>query len=65
MSDADLQKVEAALDTLLADHDPTTESYRDSNGRRRTRRKRHVRWEHASGVVDHFFPRRLRIAEEE
>ena len=32
MSDADLQKVEAALDTLLADHDPTTESYREFRG---------------------------------
>jgi hypothetical protein len=33
----------------------TTESYRDNQGRRRTRQVRHVRWEPASGVVDHFF----------
>ncbi len=32
MSDADLQKVEAALDTLLADHDPTSESYAEFRG---------------------------------
>lgn len=32
MSDADLQKVEAALDTLLADHDPTNESYQEFRG---------------------------------
>ena len=32
MSDADLQKVEAALDSLLADHDPSTESYREFRG---------------------------------
>lgn len=32
MSDADLQKVEAALDALLADHDPSTESYREFRG---------------------------------
>lgn len=33
----------------------TQESYRDSQGRRRTRTVRHVRWEPASGLVDHFF----------
>jgi hypothetical protein len=33
----------------------TTETYRDSNGRRQTRQVRHVRWEPASGEVRHFF----------
>ena len=33
----------------------TTETYRDSQGQRRTRRVRHVRWQPAAGVVDHFF----------
>jgi hypothetical protein len=33
----------------------TTESYRDSQGRHQTRQVRHVRWEPASGQVDHFF----------
>lgn len=33
----------------------TTESYRDATGKRRTRRKRHVRWVPAAGVVEHFF----------
>jgi hypothetical protein len=33
----------------------TTETYRDSQGKRRTRRKRHVRWRPASGRIDHFF----------
>jgi hypothetical protein len=33
----------------------TTESYRDNQGRMQTRQVRHVRWEPASGVVDHFF----------
>jgi predicted RNA-binding Zn-ribbon protein involved in translation (DUF1610 family) len=33
----------------------TTETYRDNQGRRQTRQVRHVRWEHASGVVQHFF----------
>ena len=33
----------------------TTEQYRDSQGRTQTRRVRHVRWEPASGAVDHFF----------
>ncbi len=33
----------------------TTESYRDSQGRQQTRQVRHVRWESASGVVDHVF----------
>ena len=32
MSDADLQTVEAALDALLADHDPTAESYFEFRG---------------------------------
>jgi alkylation response protein AidB-like acyl-CoA dehydrogenase len=32
MSDADLQKVEAALDTLLADHDPNAEGYHEFRG---------------------------------
>ena len=32
MSDSDLQKVEAALDTLLADHDPKSESYHEFRG---------------------------------
>jgi hypothetical protein len=33
----------------------TTQSYRDSNGKRRTRRVRHVRWQPASGRLEHFF----------
>jgi hypothetical protein len=33
----------------------TTETYRDNQGRRQTRRVRHVRWEPASGEVQHFF----------
>jgi hypothetical protein len=33
----------------------TQESYRDSQGRNRTRAVRHVRWQPASGVVEHFF----------
>lgn len=33
----------------------TTERYRDSQGRLQTRQVRHVRWEPASGVVQHFF----------
>lgn len=33
----------------------TTEPYRDSKGHMRTRQVRHVRWEPASGVVEHFF----------
>jgi hypothetical protein len=33
----------------------TTETYRDQNGKTQTRQVRHVRWEPAAGVVDHFF----------
>jgi hypothetical protein len=33
----------------------TTESYRDNQGRSQTRQVRHVRWEPASGRVQHFF----------
>ncbi len=33
----------------------TTETYTDSQGRRQTRRVRHVRWEPASGRLEHFF----------
>lgn len=33
----------------------TDETYRDAQGKRRTRRQRHVRWEPASGLVEHFF----------
>ena len=33
----------------------TTEHYRDNKGQSRTRQVRHVRWEPASGVVEHFF----------
>jgi hypothetical protein len=33
----------------------TTETYRDSKGQTQTRQVQHVRWEPASGVVDHFF----------
>jgi hypothetical protein len=33
----------------------TTESYRDNQGRQQTRQVRHVRWEPASGQVEHFF----------
>jgi Zn finger protein HypA/HybF involved in hydrogenase expression len=32
-----------------------TETYRDSNGKTRTRQVRHVRWVPADGHVDHFF----------
>src|SRR4051794_32584714 len=33
----------------------TSENYRDGQGRSQTRQVRHVRWEPASGVVEHFF----------
>jgi hypothetical protein len=33
----------------------TTESYRDNQGRSQTRQVRHVRWEPASGQIEHFF----------
>jgi hypothetical protein len=33
----------------------TTETYRDNKGNMQTRQVRHVRWEPASGVVNHFF----------
>jgi Zn finger protein HypA/HybF involved in hydrogenase expression len=33
----------------------TTQSYTDSNGRRRTRQVRHVRWTNASGSIQHSF----------
>jgi hypothetical protein len=33
----------------------TTETYRDSKGNTQTRQVQHVRWEPASGVVEHFF----------
>lgn len=33
----------------------TTETYRDSNGRTQTRRVRHIRWQHSSGALEHFF----------
>ena len=33
----------------------TTESYRDGKGNRQTRQVRHVRWEPASGSLDHVF----------
>lgn len=33
----------------------TTESYRDSAGRSRTRQVRHVRWRPAAGRLEHFF----------
>jgi hypothetical protein len=33
----------------------TTENYRDNQGRIQTRQVRHVRWEPASGEIDHFF----------
>jgi len=33
----------------------TTETYRDSKGNMQTREVRHVRWEPASGTVEHFF----------
>lgn len=33
----------------------TTETYRDKQGRRQTRRVRHTRWEPAAGEVRHFF----------
>lgn len=36
-------------------HYYTTETYRDSNGRTQTRRKRHTRWVPSSGQLEHFF----------
>ncbi len=33
----------------------TTETYRDNQGRSQTRQVRHVRWEPASGRIEHFF----------
>ena len=33
----------------------TTETYRDSNGKTRTRQVRHTRWRPAAGSVSHFF----------
>lgn len=33
----------------------TSETYRDSQGKTRTRRVRHVRWVPAAGVIEHFF----------
>jgi hypothetical protein len=33
----------------------TTETYRDDKGQTRTRQVQHVRWEPASGSLDHFF----------
>jgi hypothetical protein len=33
----------------------TTETYRDSNGNNQTRQVQHIRWEPASGALDHFF----------
>ncbi len=33
----------------------TTETYRDNKGQTQTRQVQHVRWESASGVVEHFF----------
>jgi hypothetical protein len=33
----------------------TTETYRDSKGHTQTRQVQHVRWEPASGTVEHFF----------
>jgi hypothetical protein len=33
----------------------TTESFRDNQGRPQTRQVQHVRWEPASGVLEHFF----------
>ena len=33
----------------------TTETYRDSKGNMQTRQVQHVRWEPASGTVEHFF----------
>ena len=33
----------------------TTESYRDDKGNTQTRQVQHVRWEPASGSVEHFF----------
>ena len=33
----------------------TTETYRDSKGNTQTRQVQHVRWEPASGMVEHFF----------
>jgi hypothetical protein len=33
----------------------TTESYQDTEGKAQTRQAQHIRWESASGVVEHFF----------
>ena len=37
----------------------TTESYRDSKGNTQTRQVQHVRWEPASGALEHFFDDKL------
>ena len=36
-------------------HYYVTETYRDNQGQTQTRQVQHTRWEHAQGVVDHFF----------
>jgi ribosomal protein L37AE/L43A len=33
----------------------TTEHYRDAQGRSQTRQVRHIRWQHSSGSLQHFF----------
>jgi hypothetical protein len=48
-------KVNCPWDAEAGHYYYTTESYRDSQGREQTRQVQHVRWEAASGVVDHFF----------
>ena len=37
----------------------TTETYRDSKGNSQTRQVQHVRWEYASGALEHFFDDKL------
>jgi len=37
----------------------TTETYRDSKGNSQTRQVQHVRWEDASGALEHFFDDKL------
>ena len=48
-------RVDAAWTAEAGHYYYTTESYSDSSGRRQTRQVQHVRWESASGQLQHFF----------
>ncbi len=48
-------KVDAAWTAEAGFYYYTTESYTDSSGRSQTRQIQHVRWESASGQLQHFF----------